>query len=203
MRTFQMDSVPLSPYHWKIEYDGGGQVLFNPDGSGDLVFQPQPAKTSAQTFATLLLLKDTLDKPVKNYAVRIEVTTEKQLRSSTPNEWEVFWFFGNYQRGSHKNKTANYFVFKPNTGAELGRVFDEVGQHFLKTDESIDLKVGERSTFVIVKEGGRFQVYKNGVQILNYQGASMPQGLYDQAGTFGLYSEDALVRVHSFAYQIL
>ncbi len=203
MRTFQMSPVPLSPYHWTVEYDGGGQVLFNPDGSGDLVFQPQQAKTSAQTFATLLLLKDTLNRPLKNYAVKIEVTTERQLRSSTPNEWEVFWFFGNYQRGLNKDKTANYFLLKPNTGAELGRVFEEVGQHFLRTDESKDLKIGERATFIIVKEGGHFQVYKNGSEIIDYQGEQMPEGLYDQMGALGLYSEDALVRVHSFAYQAL
>lgn len=198
-----MIPVPLTPYHWKIEYDGGGQVLFNPDGSGDLIFQPQQAKTSAQTFATLLLLKDTLDRPVKNYAVQIEVTTEKQLRSSTPNEWEVFWFFGNYQGRSATDKTANYFLLKPYTGAELGRVFEEVGQHFLKTDETKEFKIGERATFIIVKDDERFQVYKNGIEIMDYQSKEMPESLYDQRGALGLYSEDSLVRVHSFAYQAL
>lgn len=198
-----MRQVPLTPYHWKIQYDGGGKVLFNPDGSGDLIYQPQQALTSAQTFATLLLLKDSLDVPLKDYAVKIEVTTEKQLRSSTPNDWEVFWFFGNYIQNSASDKTANYFLLKPNTGVEIGRAFEEVGQHFLKTDESSEMKIGERATFIIVKEGKRFQVYKNGQEIIDYQSGQMPDSLYDQAGALGLYSEDSLVRVHSFAYQRL
>lgn len=198
-----MTVVPLTPYHWKIEYDGGGQVLFNPDGSGDLVFQPQPAKTSAQTFATLLLLKDTIARPLKNYAVKIDVTTEKQLRPSTPNDWEVFWFFGNYQKGVGAEKTANYFLLKPNSGLELGRAFEEVGQHFLKTDDSINLKIGERAVFVIVKEENHFQVFKNDIEILNYEGGSMPEGLYENLGALGLYAEDALVRVHSFSFREL
>lgn len=200
---FQMTPVPLTPYHWKVEYDGGGSVQFNPDGSGDIVFQPRTPKTAGQTFATLLLLKDTLDRPLKNYAVKMEVTTVKQLRDATPNEWEVFWFFGNYKKARAKNKSANYFLVKPHTGVELGRAFDEVGQHFLKTEESGSIQIGERHTFVFIKEGPAAFLFQDGNQILKYHGGRMPDALYDQAGAFGLYSEDALVRVHSFSFQAL
>ena len=202
-RTYNMTVVPLTEDRWIVKYDGGGKIQFSPDGKGDLIFQPQTASTSAQTFAALLLLKDTIQKPLKNYAVKIEVTTEKQLRSSTPNDWEVFWFFGNYQQGIGKEKTANYFILKPNSGAELGRVYQEIGQQFLKTDEAVPLKIGERATFIIVKEQDHFQVYKNGEEIIDYRGRQMPESLYDQAGALGLYTEDAVVRVHSFAYQAL
>lgn len=203
LMKFQMTPVPLTPYHWQVEYDGGGSVQFNPDGSGDIVFQPKRPKTSGQTFATLLLLKDTLDRPLKNYAVKMEVTTVKQLREATPNEWEVFWFFGNYKKVQGANKTANYFLVKPNVGTELGRAFDETGQHFLKTSELGELQIGKRHTFVFVKEKQDVILFQDGKQILEYHGDQMPEALYDEAGSFGLYSEDALVRVHSFAYQAL
>lgn len=199
---FHMNPVPLTPYHWQVVYDGGGAVQFNPDGSGDIVYYPRTPKTSAQTFATLLLLKDTVDKPLKNYAVKIDVTTVRQLRESTPNEWEVFWFFGNY-KPSGNAKTANYVLIKPNTGAELGRAYEETGQHFLKTEEGSQIQLGVRHTFVIVKENQQLFVFKDGKQVLEFSGRQMPEALYDQAGALGLYTEDALVRIHSFAYQAL
>ncbi|MBO9666383.1 MAG: hypothetical protein J7501_06175 [Bdellovibrio sp.] len=201
--NYKLSSVPLTPAHWKVEYDGGGEVAFNPDGSGDLVFEPQRARTSAQTFAALLLLKDTMVKPVKNYAVRFEATTVRQLRSSTPNDWEVLWFIGNYQKPHGQDKTANYFIAKPNSGVELGRIFEEVSQHFLKTTDSKDLQMNVRSVFYIVKDHQSFRVFRDGELVMDYEGQEMPEALYDHSGALGLYSEDALVRVHSFSYQAL
>ncbi|MFM6930093.1 MAG: hypothetical protein ACKOX6_16605 [Bdellovibrio sp.] len=201
--NYKLKSVPLTPYHWKIEYDGGGKVAFNPDGSGDLVFGPQIAKTSAQTFSTLLLLKDSLLKPIKNYVVKADITTVRQFRSSTPNEWEVFWFIGNYSKPVGSAKTANYFILKPHTGAELGRIYEDVGQHFLQTLDGNELQIGSRHTFYYIKENNRFRVFRDGDLIIDYQGKSMPEALYDHAGAIGLYTEDALVRIHSFQYQDL
>ncbi|MNJ99890.1 hypothetical protein D3C87_176710 [compost metagenome] len=203
LRAYRFKEVPLTPFHWKVVYDGDGQVLYNPDGSGDLVFAPQVAQTSANTHAVLLLLKDTLAQPVKDYAVKIELTTKQQLRSSTPNDWEVFWFFGNYRKDPGQSKVANYVILKPNTGIELGRVFDEVGQHFLKTDSVHGTQIGERVTLAIVKKGRHLQVFKNGNLVMSYESGQLPEALYDLPGALGLYSEDALVRVHSFAYQAL
>lgn len=196
--------VPLTPFHWQVEYDGGGSVQFNPDGSGDLIFSPQVPKTSAQTFSALLLLRDSILHPIKNYAVRIEVTTVRQLRESTPNEWEIFWFFGNYRRSQAKSgKTTNYFLAKPNSGIEVGRAFEDVGQHFLKTVEGPDSQIGQRHSYLIIKRNQTVSIYKEGRLVLEYHGGVFPDSLYDQTGSLGLYSEDALVRVHSFSYQSL
>lgn len=199
----KLNTVPLTPYHWQVEYDGGGLVQFNPDGSGDIILRPQSPKASGQTFAALLLLKDTLDKPLKNYVAKIEVTTVQQLRETVPNEWEVFWFFGNYVKGTKAAKTTNYVMVKPTSGVELGRAFDEVGQEFLKTTNLGVLQIGKRHTLIVVKQGSSWRLFMDGKDVLTYHGANMPQALYDQAGTFGLYTEDALVRIHSFSYQAL
>ncbi|QLY25018.1 hypothetical protein HW988_16560 [Bdellovibrio sp. KM01] len=196
-------NVPLTAKYWTVAFDGGGEVKFNVEGTGDLVFYPQTAKTSLQTFASLLLLKNTLTSPVNNYVVKMEVTTIRQLRSSTPNDWEVFWFVSNYRKDPHLIKTANYFIQKPNSGVELGRFFEDKGQKFLMTSEQSKQDVGARVTYYFAKQGQRFRVFRDGIQIMDYHGSQMPDALYDQAGALGLYSEDAEVRVHSFAFQVL
>ncbi|WP_413558725.1 hypothetical protein [Bdellovibrio sp. HCB209] len=196
-------SVPLTPQYWTIAFDGGGEVKFHADGTKDLVFYPQTAKTSLQTFSSLLLLKNTVISPINNFVAKMEVTTTKQLRSSTPNEWEVFWFVSNYRKDPNIVKTANYFIQKPNTGVELGRFFEQEGQKFLKTSEDAKQPIGARSTYYFAKQGQRYRVFRDGVQIMDYHGSKMPEALYDQAGALGLYSEDAEVRVHSFAFQVL
>ncbi len=196
-------NVPLTAKYWTVAFDGGGEVKFNVDGSGDLVFHPQTAKTSLQTFSSLLLLKNTVNAPVNNFVVKIEVTTTRQLRSSTPNDWEVFWFVSNFRQDPKLIKTANYFIQKPNSGVELGRFFEDKGQKFLMTSGQSPQDVGSRITYYFAKQGQRFRVFRDGVQIMDYQGTKMPEALYDQAGAFGLYSEDAEVRVHSFSFQVL
>ncbi|WP_413585365.1 hypothetical protein [Bdellovibrio sp. HCB274] len=195
--------VPLTAEYWDVVYDGGGVVKFDEDGLGELVFYPRVARKSGQTFSSLLLLKNSLVKPVNDFVVRAEVTTVRQLRSSTPNDWEVFWFVSNYRKDPKLVKTANYFLQKPNSGVELGRFFQEKGQKFLMTSQAAPLEIGARSTFYFVKQGKRYRVFRDGDLVLDYLGKEMPESLYDQAGALGLYSEDAVVRLHSFEYKIL
>ncbi|WP_413582635.1 hypothetical protein [Bdellovibrio sp. HCB288] len=199
----KLQDVPLTAGNWQVAYDGGGQTHFPLDGTGDLVFYPQKARTSGQTFASLILLKSTVDTPINDFVARLEVTTVSQLRSSTPNDWEVFWFVSNYRKDPKLIKTANYFLQKPNTGVEMGRFFEETGQKFLMTSEAAKLSVGQRSTYYFAKQGKRYRVFRDGVQVLDYQGKEMPESLYDQAGALGLYAEDAVVRIHSFAFRAL
>ncbi|MFS4457740.1 hypothetical protein [Bdellovibrio sp. HCB2-146] len=196
--------VPLTPTFWKVEYDGGGKVLFNFDGSGDLLIQPQTPNRSDETFAALVLLKPSMQFPLKNYVVSIDVTTTRQLRADKPNEWEVFWFFGNYRAKTPHAKEANYFLLKPQAGAELGRAFEQVGQQFLKTDNTKTLILNKRQRFTYVKNGAHFRVYRGNQLVLDYnEKETASEGLYDHAGALGLYAEDAQVRVHSFSYRAL
>ncbi|WP_413575929.1 hypothetical protein ACLVWU_16205 [Bdellovibrio sp. HCB290] len=195
--------VPLTAANWEVVYDGGGVVQFDVDGTGEMVFYPRVARTSGQTFSSLLLLKNSVVKPANDFVVRLEVTTVRQLRSSTPNDWEVFWFVSNFRKDPKLVKTANYFIQKPNSGAELGRFFAENGQKFLMTSTDSTLEIGTRSTFYFAKQGKRYRVFRDGELVMDYQGKEMPESLYDQAGALGLYAEDAVVQLHSFAYQIL
>ncbi len=210
--THNKIQIPLTPLNWQISYDGGGAVSFNPDGTGDIILKPQIPKTAAETYAALVLLKSTNLKPLKDYVVQIEVTTVRQLRVVSPNEWEVFWFMGNYRSTNGPDaKQTNYFMLKPNAGAELGRAFEQVGQSFLKTDSGPRLPLNVRQTFTYIKKGQHFQVYqqvsgqvhRDRKLVLDYMGKGPEDSLYDHPGSFGLYAEDALVRVHSFVYEAL
>lgn len=205
-REFCLDSVideqfvrvPLTEKYWAVVYDGGGDVVFE-SLSESLVLRPKSPKKEAETFAALVTLKE-LHSPLQDYAVRVEVSTITQLRENSPNDWEVFWFFGNYRWAPSKKKEANYFILKPRSGVEFGTVFDEVGQSFLKTKAEPVLHLGERVKLLFVKKGPRFQVYKQDKLILSYHDRDAPGQMFSHPGTFGLYSEDALVRIHSFEY---
>lgn len=203
LKDIRFKQVPLTSKHWEVAYNGGGKVFLDKEDSGDLSFSPQVATTPDTTFAALLLLKDTMRSPIRDYAVRIDLTTTKQLRPEKPNDWETFWFFGNYRKDKGQSKYANYVIMKPQSGIELGRAFDEVGQQFLKTSAKASAKIGERYVLIVLKRGGRLQVFKNGNEVMSYESGQMPHALYDLPGTIGLYSEDAEVQIHSFAYQAL
>ncbi|MGZ3782011.1 MAG: hypothetical protein ACXVCY_15270 [Pseudobdellovibrionaceae bacterium] len=204
IRRAQFVSVPLSPMHWRIQYTGGGFVLFNPDGSGDMILSPKAAVTPDQTFSTLVTLIDTEAKPLMDYIVKLEVTTVKQLRQGEPpHDWEVFWFFGNFKTMPDDMKETNYFLIKTYSGVELGTAFGKLGQFFLKTEEEPVLNLGVREKWIIIKKDSRFRVFRNQNLILDYQDKYDKSLLFKHPGTFGLYTEDAYVRVHSFVYSKL
>lgn len=197
---YKLVSVPLTSEHWNTQYTGHGAVEFASKTQKYLLISPKYPQNEQETYAALVTLKATEQRPVKDYVVEVEVTSQKQLRPENPNEWEVFWFFGNYRMGDNGKKEANYFLSKPRTGIELGRVYQEVGQDFLSTYSRPQLHLGERSRWTFYKRGQRFRVYKDRQLIMDYTGRTPRQELYDHPGTFGLYSEDALVLIHSFAY---
>ncbi len=189
-------NVPLSKINWEIVYDGGGQVRFE-DGKS-ISIRTQIPQGTENTSAALVVLKD-LPEGLSDYVVRLQATTHQQLRSSNPNEWEVFWFLSNYRIASGGKKEANYFVAKPKSGIELGTIYQEVGQDFLKTESTPVLSLGRSNELVFIKRGPSFRVYKNQELIMDYQGS----GLFQHPGSFGLYAEDAWVSVEAFSYMPL
>ncbi len=196
IRLDRLISVPMTSDNWSISYTGGGEVRFDAF-SHELTMQPKVPGSSQETFASLVLLKA---KPLENYVVRLEVSTLAQLRTESPNSWEVFWFFGNYRPTSDGKKEANYFILKPQSGVELGTVFDEVGQSFVKTASEPTLQLGEKIELIIIKRPNVFRVYRDRVIVMDYLQESGGPQLYSHPGLLGLYSEDALVRVHAFSY---
>ena len=202
IKLSELYSVPLTPSYWEIVYNGSGAVEFDRT-RGDLLLLPKTPEVPQQTFAALVVLKKLKIKPLQDFAVRIEVSNERQLRTLAPNDWEVFWFFSNYRKSDKGTKEANYFILKPNSGVELGLAFDEVGQKFLKTESSPLLKLPARDELIFVKRGSNFRAYRNQMLILDYKDGETDGQLYSHGGTFGLYSEDAQVRIHSFSYKAL
>jgi hypothetical protein len=188
-------NIPMTSLEWRTEYDGYGFVNYDSTNQS-VVFAPMASTRADETHATLLLSKRHLTTPLKNFRMTIVATTEQQLRTPTPNAWECFWIFYNYVYDANGKKITNYFTMKPN-GIELGRAHDELGQNFLATATSPLLQIGLSNTYVIEKIGGKLTVTIDGRSVMNYDSATGPYPLYDFAGTIGLYSEDARVRVHS------
>lgn len=177
----------IQPKDWSTLYNGYGSVTW--DGSG-VKFAPKAATLPSETHAAMILKNNT---SLKDFTVKIKAKTNKQLRTGSPaNAWECFWFVFNYIPSVDGLKTANYFTLKPN-GIELGTMDASVGQKFLYTDGSPKLALGVFNNYELRKTGKNLQLLIDGVSIFN----KTFDGLYDQEGTFGLYSEDAECVVES------
>lgn len=195
-----ISGILMTATDWQVAYDGYGFVNFD-SVTGSVVFAPMAADSSgpqvdiSNTHAVLLLANRYLSQGINNARITIDVATEVQLRSPS-NAWEVFWLFFNYTYDSTGKKKTNYFTMKPN-GIELGTAFDEVGQKFLFTSSAPVLTIGKRNVMVIEKVGKVVRAYVDGVLVMNYNNEGAINPLYDVAGTIGLYSEDARVRIYS------
>lgn len=195
IRNGEYTEIPMKSQDWEIRYNGHGFVRNALDGS--LEFSPKKVLQKNETSSALVTLK--LVKPIKDFAVKMRFTTVRQLREDQPNDWEVFWFLANYQDSIKHQKLANYVVFKPQTGIELGKIFNEVGQEFLKTEAHFKFALNSVHEVTVIKKGQRLWLMKDEKTIFEFSGDSH-KTLYDHFGTFGLYTEDALVTVHSFKY---
>lgn len=192
--------VDLTAESWTVLYDGFGNIEFN---ANEILMEPKAAVASSETHAALILLRDSVNRPVKDFEVRVVAQTVRQIRATAPNPWEVLWIFFNYN-SAPVGKTTNYFIFKPN-GLELGRAFDEVGQYFLNfsTPAPAVLSVGQTYTYRLVKVAGQLSVWIDDVLVLEFSGADFPDAIYDEAGSLGLYTEDAAVRIQSVEWRSL
>ncbi len=185
--------IPLTNSDWSTAYDGYGYVNFNAV-QNEVEFAPMAATNPNETHAVLLLSNRLTQQPLRNFRATITVNTASQLRSPMPNAWECFWFFFNYTVDTSGKKKTNYITFKPN-GAELGTAFDEIGQNFLATNSTFGLNLNQYQTFVIEKYEGKVSLKVDGITMLNFESAAADNLLYNEAGTVGLYSEDAQIKV--------
>lgn len=126
---------------------------------------------------------------MRNFRASFNVTTEQQLRQNTvPNAWEVCWLFFNYNP-TKTGKNTNYFILKPN-GVELGTAQQRIGQTFLQTGPAPAPAIGAANKIDIEKIGTHVRIWVNGALAVDQAG-----GVLDVDGLFGLYAEDARVRV--------
>jgi len=178
---------------WKIMYDGYGSVTFG----RDIMLRPNAASSPSVTHAALVLAKETVDRPARDFDVSFTVATERQLRMGTPNAWEVFWLFFNYVPTADGKKRTNYFMVKPN-GIELGTASEELQQTFLYTAEAPRLVLGRAAQWRILKVGDLVEAYIDGQRVMSFRGK-----VYDVPGSIGLYTEDAQVAVRDVRYRPL
>lgn len=193
------ESITLQSQNFNVLYDGGGTVNFT---AGQMEFYPATAMISSQTHAPLILLRETVNTPVKDFEVIVDVTTVAQLRQgSSPNPWEVFWLFFNYT-GGITDKVTNYFISKPAPyGSELGVASGEVTQDFLSDSSLYPTAVGERHVFTYKRKSNLFTVMKDGQLIFTFSDNSLK--LSQNRGAIGFYCEDAKVQIHSVQYRSL
>ncbi len=189
----------LQESNWTVLYEGFGNVEL--DEATGFLLEPKTATEPDETHAALILSNfDKEDCPLQDFRLTVTAVTEAQLRA-TPNPWEVFWIFFNYQ-GDIDDKFTNYFILKTN-GIELGRAFATEGQTFLETTEEPQLVVGNPNTYVLEKRGGKLDVWIDEVLVMSYESTDFPDALYDYPGLIGLYSEDARVRILSVLVESL
>lgn len=187
-----MKEVPLTKHHWLTEYLGYGNVDYLK--SNEIFMSPKRARTPQSTHATLVLSNFTL---AENFDLIVEYKNNQALREQTPNPWEVFWLFFQYQKATERQKLTNYVVAKPN-GIELGKAFDEEGQEFLKTASSPTASFNEWHQLRVKRENSVVTIYFDEKKALEWKPSDTEQQLFNHEGYVGLYSEDASVTIRKF-----
>eukprot|EP01084_Bolivina_argentea_P228959 386566_1 len=187
--------APINQNDWNTVYNGYGNVTFN---DGSVILFPKASTSSGETHAALIITK----KNYTSYNVSITANTMKQLRqNSTPNSWEVFWVFFNYEPIGTTGKNTNYFILKTN-GVELGTASASVAQQFLYTNTNPKLSVNTYYEYNLVfdqaSNGGTVDIYINGTFIVTYKNSANSKKLYTNPGNIGLYCEDSEVKITDF-----
>lgn len=190
-----LKELPLEETHWRTEYTGGGVVRI-PHNKSDqgILLAPARPEMASQTFSALVLSDEVRVGLQQDFIFEVEVINQQQLREFKPQPWEVFWFFFNYRKTDDGYKETNYFIPKFEKGLEVGTASREVDQKFLKTTERPSTELTQSETYTILKKGQELKIFKNRRLVLEFQG-DREQPLYDHPGQFGLYSEDAIVKV--------
>ena len=180
--------IALSSLYWTEAYDGYGKITFS---GGILHLEPRRARSPQSTHASLVLSKAIL--PSEKFDILIEYKNSEALRRESPNPWELLWVFFQYQPAGGLEKTTNYVIAKTN-GLEIGKAFGEIGQTFLKTDESSRAGFEKWHTLRIQRDGGNLRVQLDAHPPLLWKDSDSTR-LYNQQGGIGLYTEDARVSV--------
>jgi len=189
LKCEKWEQIPLDSQNWHVAYDGFGAVRFQ---SGVLL-KPRAIASESGTHAALVLSKN---EKQKDFLVRIKYQNQKAHRLPASNSWEVFWLMFNYQ-ASGLNKKTNYLILKPN-GIELGKAWGKVDQEFLKTDTSFKFQFDQDILVELMKKGQRIKAVVNQKDVFEYQDKG-GRKLFQTNGQFGLYTEDADVKVTEFS----
>jgi hypothetical protein len=116
----------------------------------------------------------------------LQLRTVAQLRSSSPNPWEVAWVLWHYGDANH----YYYVILKPN-GWEIGKRDPAYPgyQRFLATGATPSFTVGNWYNVRIRQVGGAISVWANGALLTSFTDSERPY----LSGSIGLSGQDAHV----------
>lgn len=186
---------------WKVLWNDHGRVSFDPVEG--VLMRTAKAAGPKETYSALLLAKETLKRPLRNFSVTLTITNEAQLRAGKPNEWEVFWLFFNYNTAGRNLKKTNFLLIQTHTGIQLGKAFKKFGETYLAKYRRPSVRVGQTYRLKVTKTGQHVEVQMDGKTVLLFDGGLLSRRLYDVPGSIGLYCEDSQVRVRDVSIQPL
>lgn len=184
-------NIPLSQLNWGVEYSGYGSIEFS-QKTNEIFMSPRAARGPQSTHASLIPSKFILN---QDYDLFVEYKNNKPLRAESPNPWEVFWLFFQYQKSEGRSKLTNYLMAKPN-GIEMGKAFDEDGQTFIKTVDHPKASFNQWHLLRIKKQKDEISVYFDQQKVFDWKApedSNDQTSLFTHQGQIGLYSEDASV----------
>src|SRR5436309_6384609 len=169
---------------WVAEFDGYGVTSVERDGSNVLELSPAASTRSGETHAALVRTSEGFG----DLDMTVRLRTVDQLRSGTPDPWEVGWVLWHYGDNTH----FYYVALKPN-GWELGKEDPAYpgAQRFLGGDNSPAFAVGPWHTVRVQQSGATFTLWADGSRLGSFTDRERPY----LNGAIGVYSEDALVHV--------
>jgi hypothetical protein len=173
--------------NWNAVYNGYGVTKVVADaGRNSLQEKPKSSTSPAETHAGLV--RSTASYGDSDTTVLMK--TVGQLRTPTPNAWEVGWVLWHYTDDTH----FYYFTPKPN-GWELGKEDPAYpgAQRYLATGSNRTFPVGRWYTVRVRQVSNNITVWVNGTQVVSFTDTQSPY----LSGSLGLYNEDSQVRFDS------
>ena len=169
---------------WKLVFNGFGCTQIETDGANKWLHESPKASTSSSETHASLVTGPSFSNPI---TFEIKSTPISQLRSGTPNPWEVAWVIWHYTDNTH----FYYFIAKTN-GWELGKEDPAYpgNQRYLATGSSPKYVIGTSYTIKVTQDSSnKITVFVNGAQVVSFTDTERPY----TSGKIGLYNEDAHV----------
>jgi hypothetical protein len=175
------DGDRLGP--WRVVFDGNYTAASVRVRPGALRLAPQPARSADETFAALVVSRQSFSTAPMHLSARW--VTRASTRVGTPNPWEVGWLVWDYLDNDH----FTYLVLKPN-GWEVGRRDPSRpgGQRFLHDDVAPVTPIGTERTVTVDRVDRVTTIRVDGEILVSY-----PLPARERRGAVGMYTEDAVV----------
>lgn len=169
---------------WRSQFHGWGTTkVTHVDGRRVLAQRPRPATRPDRTDASLV----TTARDFGDLDLTASLRTLAQLRTPTPNPWEVAWLLWHFTDNTH----FYYLALKPD-GWELGKEDPAYpgAQRFLATSTAPGFPVGRWYDVRIRHTRDTTTVWVDGQQLVSFHDTERPY----RRGAVGLYNEDAAVQ---------